>query len=96
MIDKILINKQELESIYQKIQAFDKKCQELEKANQRIIVTGSKSQPQPKSINISEKELINLYSYTPQILREYATPVSITADTYREKTLGNIYLVIFP
>lgn len=92
MTEKNFINKQELESIYQKIQALDKKCQELEKANQRIIVTGSKSNPQPKPINISEEELINIYNYTPQILAEYAVTVSITADTYRKKTQGNIYL----
>jgi hypothetical protein len=85
-------NSQEVESIYHKFQQIDKKLQDLEKANQRIIVTGGKSQPQPKPINISEEELINIYNYTPQILGEYATPVSITADTYREKTVGNIYL----
>ncbi|MGI0480961.1 hypothetical protein ACN4EE_09225 [Geminocystis sp. CENA526] len=81
-----------LKKVYQKIQALDKKCQELEKANQRIIVTGSKSQPQPKPINISEEELINVYNYTPQILAEYATPVSETADSYRRKSPDNIYV----
>ncbi|WP_144051482.1 hypothetical protein [Geminocystis herdmanii] len=81
-----------LKKVYQKIQALDKKCQELEKANQRIIVTGSKSQPQPKPINISEEELINVYNYTPQILAEYVITVSVTADTYRQKTAGKIYL----
>ncbi|WP_017296353.1 hypothetical protein [Geminocystis herdmanii] len=85
-------NSQDLESIYYKFQQIDKKLQELEKANQRIIVTGSKSNPQPKPINISEEELINIYNYTPQILAEYASPVSITADTYRRKSQENIYL----
>lgn len=92
MTDKIFINQQELETIYQKIQALDKKCQELEKANQRIIISGGKSNPQPKRINLSEEELINIYNYAPNILAEYATPVSETADSYRRKSPENIYL----
>lgn len=78
--------------IYQKIQDIDKQLKELQKASQRIIISGGKSNPQPKPINIAEGDLINLYNYAPQILAEYATSVSITAETYRNKNQGKIYL----
>jgi hypothetical protein len=87
-----IINDQELLPIYQKIQQIDKKLKELEIANQRIIVTGGKSNPQPKPLPIDKDELINIYNYAPQILAEYATPVSVTAESYRKKTGKTIYL----
>ena len=83
---------QNLELIYNKFQEVDKKLKELEISTQRVIVTGGKSNPQPKPINISEEELINIYNYAPQILAEYGTPVSVTADTYRGDNNENIYL----
>ena len=83
---------QNLELIYNKFQEVDKKLKELEISTQRVIVTGGKSNPQPKPINISEEELINIYNYAPQILAEYGTSVSVTADTYRGDNNENIYL----
>lgn len=87
-----IINDQELFLIYQKIQQIDKKLKELEIANEGIIVTGGKSNPQPKPLPIDKDELINIYNYAPQILAEYATPVSVTAESYRKKTGKTIYL----
>lgn len=82
----------ELEQIYSKFQDIDKQLNTLEKATQKIIITGGKSNPQPKPINLNEEELINLYNYTPQILSAYATPVSINAKTYRQKEAEEIEL----
>ncbi len=85
-------NESQLEPIYDKIQQLDKKLQNLEKSSQKVIVTGGKKDFQPKPLFVSQEELINLYNYLPNILLEYITPVSITADTYRAKTNNNIYL----
>ncbi|MTF39690.1 hypothetical protein [Cyanobacterium aponinum] len=76
----------ELEEIYQKFHEINIKLKKLEKKADRIIVTGGKLNKQPKAINITLEELINIYNYIPQILSEYATPVSLSAKTYREKT----------
>ncbi|MGI0480955.1 hypothetical protein ACN4EE_09195 [Geminocystis sp. CENA526] len=78
--------------IYQKIQDIDKQLKQLEKASQRIIIAGGKSNLQPKPIPLDKDELINIYNYAPQILAEYATPVSITADTYRRNMGRKVYL----
>lgn len=90
--DTPIINAQELLPIYQKIQQIDKKLKELEIANQRIIVTDSKSNSQLKPLPLDQDELINLYNYAPQILAEYALSVSVTAESYRKKTEKTIYL----
>lgn len=82
----------ELEAIYSKFHDIDKQLNKLEKATQKVIITGGKYHPQPKPININEQELINLYNYTPQILSIYATPVSINAQTYRQKEPEQIAL----
>jgi len=82
----------ELEAIYSKFQEIDKQLNKLEKATQKVIITGGKSNPQPKPINVTPEELINLYNYTPQILSAYATPVSINAQTYRQKEPDQIEL----
>jgi WD40 repeat protein len=50
------------------------------------MVTGSHVNKLPKALRLSEEKLINLYNYAPQILREYAVPVSVTAETYQKKT----------
>ncbi|WP_324281551.1 hypothetical protein VKI21_06705 [Cyanobacterium aponinum UTEX 3222] len=75
----------ELEEIYKKFHEINIKLKKLEKKADRIIVTGGKLNKQPKQINITLEELINIYNYIPQILSEYATPVSLSAKTYREK-----------
>lgn len=90
--DTFMIDAQELLPIYQKIQQIDKKIKELEIANQRIIVTNSKSNTQLKPLPLDQDELINLYNYAPQILAEYAISVSVTAESYRKKTEKTIYL----
>lgn len=74
-----------LEPIYQKIQELNQRIENLEKSSQKVIVTGGYVNQLPKPIAISEKKLINLYNYAPQILREYAVPVSVTAETYHKK-----------
>ncbi|WP_373481077.1 hypothetical protein [Geminocystis sp.] len=56
-------NSEPLNQIYHKFQEVDKKLKELEKATQKVIVTGGKSHPQPKPINVTEEELINIYNY---------------------------------
>ncbi|WP_330202444.1 hypothetical protein [Cyanobacterium sp. Dongsha4] len=76
----------ELEEIYKKFHEINIKLQELEKKADRIIITGGKLDKQPKAINITLEELVNIYNYIPQILSEYATPVSLSIKTYREKT----------
>lgn len=76
----------ELEEIYKKFHEINIKLQELEKKADRIIITGGKLDKQPKAINITLEELVNIYNYIPQILSEYATPVSLSTKTYREKT----------
>lgn len=90
--DTSIVDNQELLSIYNKFQQIDKKLKELDIANQGIIVTDSKSNIQPKPLPIDKDELINIYNYAPQILAEYATPVSVTAESYRKKTEKTIYL----
>lgn len=76
----------ELEEIYKKFHEINIKLQELEKKADRIIITGGKLDKQPKAINITLEELVNIYNYIPQILSEYATTVSLSTKTYREKT----------
>jgi WD40 repeat protein len=80
-----------LEPIYHEIQKLNKRLEKLEKSSQKVIVTGSNLNRLPKPLNLSEEKLLNLYNYAPQILREYATPLSVTAETYQKKT-NDIYL----
>ncbi len=83
---------EKLEPIYLKIQELNQQINELEKSSNKIVVTGGLSSKQPQPLKVSREELICLYNYVPQVLSEYATPVNLTNDSYRQKTDGNIYL----
>ncbi|MGI0483424.1 hypothetical protein ACN4EE_21910 [Geminocystis sp. CENA526] len=84
-MSEIQANSQELEAIYNKIQEIDKQVKQLEKASQKVIVTGSKSNPQPKALNLTEEQFINIYNYTPQIFADYAVMVSVSGEEKNHK-----------
>lgn len=83
-----------LEPIYLKIQQLEQEINKLRKSSQKVVVTGGLLSKQPQPLKISREELICLYNYLPQVLSEYATVVTLTNDTYRDKTDGQIFLEI--
>ncbi|ELS04103.1 WD40 repeat-containing protein [Xenococcus sp. PCC 7305] len=55
-------------------------------------VTGALEVKKNDKLNITETELINTYINSPQILENVAIRASLTAESYRQKTSGIIYL----
>ena len=88
------MNESKLEPIYLKLQQLEQQINELQKSGHKVVVTGGLPNKQPQPLKISREELICLYNYLPQVLSEYATVVTLTNDTYREKTNGQIFLEI--
>jgi|GEM_PF-2115562 len=89
-VNELKTKNQELEKELQKI-----KPAETNK-KQGIEVIGGLDNQQIKTLDISQEELIKIYNDVPKIFLEYAHPVSLTSDTYREKTEGEIYLESTP
>ncbi len=97
------INTSKLEKEHQQTQKFAKleaRLNFLEKTlrqshssnNQAIPVTGALEVPKIIPIKISPEKLREIYHEVPQVLSAYAIRVSLTADSYRKKTSGEIYL----
>lgn len=57
-----------------------------------VLVTGSLETPKKNPINISKYQLIEIYHDIPQLLSEYTFQVSVTSESYRQKTQGLIFL----
>ena len=57
-----------------------------------VLVTGSLEIPKINAINISKNQLIEIYHDIPQLLSEYIFKVSLTPESYRQKTQGQIFL----
>ena len=55
-------------------------------------VTGAFESQNNVRLNISQLELVNIYRECPQILENIAIKASLSADSYRQKTAGMIYL----
>ncbi|MEL4896556.1 hypothetical protein [Crocosphaera sp. Alani8] len=55
-------------------------------------VTGAWKQEKFAKLNITQQQLVDLYKDCPQILAEVAIEVSLTAQTYRQRQHGQIYL----
>jgi hypothetical protein len=85
-------NNSELEKIITYVQKLEKRLKQLE-SKEAIIVQGFLQNQQPKPLKISVDKLINLYNDIPHILTEYAIEVSLTSQSYRQKSLNqNIIL----
>ncbi|MBR8828144.1 MAG: hypothetical protein DSM107014_09650 [Gomphosphaeria aponina SAG 52.96 = DSM 107014] len=92
-------NQQNWEEISERFSQLEKKIEEIiESKNNKlgVEVTGGLNNEKIKSINITQEQLVKIYNEVPQIFSEYAHPVSLTPDTYREKTWGEIYLESAP
>ena len=81
----------DLEKLFNYIHKLEQRLTTLE-TKETVIVKGHLETKQPKPLNISEEQLINLYHDVPQILTEYVVEASLTADSYRQKTNGKIIL----
>ena len=55
-------------------------------------VTGAFEPPRNTQLNISKIELVNIYRESSQVFANIAIVASLTADSYRQKTSGIIYL----
>ena len=90
------------DELNRKLQNLEQRLHNLEKSvaepAHTLGVTGARQitgsfEPQKKGkLDITEIELINTYINSPQILANVAIKVSLTADSYRQKTSGIIYL----
>ncbi|MDJ0716940.1 MAG: SUMF1/EgtB/PvdO family nonheme iron enzyme [Prochloraceae cyanobacterium] len=68
---------------------------ELEKVSSGkagIEITGALELPKINRINISASKLVEIYNDCPEVLASNAIKVSLTADSYRGKTQGQIFL----
>jgi len=92
-------NQQNWEKISERFSHLEKKIEEIiEQKHPKlgVEITGGLNNEKIKSIDISKDHLVKIYNEVPQIFSEYAHPVSLTPDTYREKTGGEIYLESAP
>ncbi|WP_017296360.1 hypothetical protein [Geminocystis herdmanii] len=85
-------NNSELEKIITYVQKLEKRLKQLE-SKEAIIVQGFLQNQQPKPLKISVDKLINLYNDIPHILTEYAIEVSLTSQSYRQKTLDRTIIL---
>jgi uncharacterized protein YegL len=54
-------------------------------------VTGAANLPQMTQLELAEVEFVDLYHHSPRVLASIAIKVSLTADSYRQQTQGEIY-----
>ncbi|MGK7893516.1 MAG: hypothetical protein AB4372_07800 [Xenococcus sp. (in: cyanobacteria)] len=90
------------DELNKKLQNLEQRLHNLEKSVAEVAnksgVIGARQvtgyfQPQKNTkLNISQIELVNIYRDSPQILEGIAIKVSLSADSYRQKTSGEIYL----
>lgn len=85
-------NNSELEKIITYVQKLEKRLNKLE-SKEAIIVQGFLQNQQPKPLKISVDKLINLYNDIPHILTEYSIEVSLTSQSYRQKTLDRTIIL---
>ena len=90
-------NKQEnVDSLYQKVNELENKLENLlnsqvpNKQNLAIEVNGSLEINQMKILQVSCKQLINIYNDVPKVLLEYIVRVSLTEGSYRNRDKGLI------
>ncbi|MDJ0716939.1 MAG: hypothetical protein QNJ54_22435 [Prochloraceae cyanobacterium] len=57
-----------------------------------IKITGALELSKIIKIDLSETKLVEIYNDCPQVLYSSIVPVSVTADSYRQKTQGQIFL----
>lgn len=84
-------NDPELHKIFNYVQKLEKRLIDLE-SKEAIIVEGSLKNQQPKPLQLSLDKLIDLYNDVPHILTEYAIEVSLTAESYQQKTNKQVIL----
>lgn len=86
-----MTNNYDLEKIFNYVQSLEKRLTKLE-AKEAVIITGSLENKQIKPLTISVEKLIDIYNDVPQVLTEYVIEVTLTAETYRQKTDGQVIL----
>ena len=80
-----------IDKLFNYIQKLEKRINTLEN-QEAVVVQGHLESQQPKPLNISLEQLINLYDEVPQVLAEFAVEASLTAQSYRQKTPDTIIL----
>ncbi len=84
---------QKLANLEARLNSLEKSLRQSQSSNnQAIPVVGNSEAPKIKHLKISPEKLREIYHEVPQVLSAYANRVSLTADSYRKKTLGEIYL----
>lgn len=83
----------DLSQIWTYLQQLESRLRQLE--SQKTISPPAGLSP-PKPLKIPLEELVDIYNDVPRIFEEYATPVSLTADSYRGKNPNQIVVEISP
>lgn len=87
------MNEADLSQIFTTLQQLESRVRQLE--SQKTISASAALSP-PKPLKISLEKFVEIYNDVPTIFEEYATPVSLTADSYRGKNLNQIVVETSP
>lgn len=90
-VDKLLKRIERVETRLKFVQNTIKQFNQI-KDQKLVLVTGSLETPKITPINISKYQLLDIYHDVPQLLLEYVFKVSVTKESYRQKTKGEIFL----
>lgn len=91
-----------LEQLNQKLHNLENRLNSLEQSRELeknpnpikngVQITGALEIPEIQKLSLSTQKLVEIYHDVPQLLTSYAIEVTLTADSYRGNTNGEIFL----
>jgi hypothetical protein len=93
---------QNFETLIQKIEQLEHRLNSLEKSREienfpggltnAVRITGALDLPKITKLNLSTDKLVEIYNDVPEILANNAVEVTLTSDSYRQNTNGEIFV----